>query len=197
MPRLTHTYPLSRNQCGYCSQAFPTLTGLRRHTSHSPRCQAAALRSAARRHTARSDQGVEAPGPTDNEATGQGIETYADIDMYPDPFLGHEGDEGGRDDHGEPVRPELERDSMGTGGGSQRYAREFDEGRAADVLGSAQTAFESMKDLQEASGRGAYAPFADRSEWELADWLVKNTNQGATDKFLKLAIVSDINQCSK
>ena len=117
--------------------------------------------------------------------------------MYPDPFLGHEGDKGGQDDHSEPVRPELEHDSMGTGGGSQRYAREFDEGRTADILGSAQTMFESMKDLQEASERGAYAPFTDRSEWELADWLVKNTNQGATDKFLKLAIVSDINQCSK
>ncbi|KAF8431623.1 hypothetical protein L210DRAFT_837540, partial [Boletus edulis BED1] len=56
-----------------------------------------------------------------------------------------------------------------------------------------QTAFESMKDLQDASGQCAYAPFADRSEWELADWLVKNVNQGATDKFLKLGIVSHIN----
>ncbi|KAF8124416.1 hypothetical protein EV363DRAFT_1178044, partial [Boletus edulis] len=37
-----------------------------------------------------------------------------------------------------------------------------------------------------------YAPFVDRSEWELAGWLVKNVNQRATDGLLKLPVVSSI-----
>jgi hypothetical protein len=139
------------------------------------------------------DQGVSGV-----EGNGQGVETYTDnvnpdIDMDSDPFLlaGHDR---GLDNHDGPVHSEHDSTKAET---CQRYAREFDEGCATDVLGSAKTAFESMKDLQEASGQGAYAPFADQSEWELADWLVKNVNQRATDEFLKLLIVSHINPCSE
>ena len=53
-----------------------------------------------------------------------------------------------------------------------------------------------MKSLQEVLGQGAYVLFADRSEWELANWLAKNMNQQAMDKFLKLPIVSNISPCS-
>ena len=193
MPRHAHPYPFARNQCGYCDQAFPTMTGVRRHISHSPRCQAAALRNAARRHTVRGDQGgdqgVNSEVRTDDEGNGEGV----DIDVYPDP---NPGDGGALDDHDRPVHSEFECDSTNAKT-SRRYAREYDEGCAADVLGSAETAFERMKDLQEASGQGTYAPFADRSEWELADWLVKNANQRATDEFLKLPIVSHINRYSE
>ena len=33
-------------------------------------------------------------------------------------------------------------------------------------------------------------PFADEEEWELAQWLMKNVMQTATDQFLKLKGVS-------
>ena len=133
------------------------------------------MRNAACRHTTRGDQGV-----SDDEGNGQDVETYTDnvnpdIDMDPNPFPPASHD-GGQDDHDRPVCSEFEHDSMNAGT-CQRYVHEFDEGCAADVLGSAKTAFELMKDLQETSGQGAYAPFADHSEWELADWLVKNMNQ--------------------
>ncbi|KAI9459627.1 hypothetical protein HD554DRAFT_2206981 [Boletus coccyginus] len=49
-----------------------------------------------------------------------------------------------------------------------------------------ETPFEQMKRYQEATGRGAYAPFADHDKWALAQWLIKNVNQRATEEFLKL-----------
>jgi hypothetical protein len=72
-----------------------------------------------------------------------------------------------------------------------RYAQMFDEKRAADILGTAQTSFEEMRATREAAGIGNYAPFADKDEWELAEWLINNVNQRATDEFLKLPIVSN------
>ncbi|KAN0091453.1 hypothetical protein V8E55_005019 [Tylopilus felleus] len=101
--------------------------------------------------------------------------------------------EGDVDDHDEQVQSESNHDSANAKI-HPRYAREYDEGRAADVLGSAKTAFESMKSLQEVSGQGAYVLFTDRSEWELANWLVKNVNQQAMDKFLKLPITREQTQ---
>ncbi|KAG6375555.1 hypothetical protein JVT61DRAFT_3119 [Boletus reticuloceps] len=192
MPRLAHTYPLAQNRCGHCNQGFPTRTAVRRHISHSPRCQAAVLRNPALRDAAKGEQGHSI----------QGVKTYADdvepdADVEPEFFASHEE---GLDDHHESVHLELEHEGDLDHGNNdreacQRFAREFDEGRAGDVLGSAKTAFETMKDLQDASGQCAYAPFADCDEWELADWLVNNVNQGATDKYLKLGIVSHINPC--
>ena len=54
----------------------------------------------------------------------------------------------------------------------------------------ASTTFERMQASQEASRGGTYAPFVDEREWELAEWLIRNVNQCATDEFLKLPIVS-------
>ena len=36
-----------------------------------------------------------------------------------------------------------------------------------------------------------WAPFEDLEEWDLAQWLLLNAGQNATDKFLKLPIVSN------
>lgn len=38
--------------------------------------------------------------------------------------------------------------------------------------------------------KDTYAPFQDRNEWELAQWLIKNVGQTQTEAFLKLPIVS-------
>ncbi|KAI5990101.1 hypothetical protein EDD15DRAFT_2170625 [Pisolithus albus] len=71
---------------------------------------------------------------------------------------------------------------------SSRYAREYNEGPAADVLGKGETAFEKMKELQDCFGGSAYSPFEDREDWELAQWLIDNVNQRAADEFLKLPV---------
>lgn len=71
-----------------------------------------------------------------------------------------------------------------------RFAQEFFSHPIADILGSDTTSFERLKMAQDGAGKGPYAPFADRDEWELAQWLVKNANQRMTEDFLKLPIVS-------
>ncbi|KAG6369748.1 hypothetical protein JVT61DRAFT_13618 [Boletus reticuloceps] len=192
MPRLAHTYPLAKNRCGHCNQGFPTQ--MRRHISHSPRCQAAVLQKLALRDTAEGEPG--------HASSIQGVKTYTDdvdpdADLEPEFFASHEED---LDDHHKSVHLELEHEGdlvhdNNDHEACRRFAHKFDEGQAGDVLGSAKTAFESMKDLQDTSGQCAYALFADHDEWELADWLVNNVNQGATDKFLKLGIMSHINPC--
>lgn len=70
------------------------------------------------------------------------------------------------------------------------FVKEFSENLAADIIGHEETSFECMKHHHDASGGGAYALFVDREEWELAQWLIKNANQCATEEFLKLPIVS-------
>ena len=114
---------------------------------------------------------------------------------HDDSFLGYEG---GPNEHDGPLVANLESGhDTANAKINKRYVRKYDEGHAADVLGSAKTMFESMKDLQEVSGRGAYTPFTDRHKWELADWLITNMNQQATNEFLKLPIVSHINPYSR
>ena len=43
---------------------------------------------------------------------------------------------------------------------------------------------------QRVKSESPWAPFADKDEWELAKWLVKNVNQRATEEFLKMPGVS-------
>jgi hypothetical protein len=72
-----------------------------------------------------------------------------------------------------------------------RYAKEFPT--SAKVFGDGKTAFEEIFREQTAKGESPWAPFADKDEWELARWLVKNVNQRATEEFLKNPGVSVVN----
>ena len=173
MPRQPATHHLPRHHCGHCGQGFPTPAGVQCHIGHSPHCQAAALRRTAGRqqtvnvHSNSRQEDVDLPD-------GEG---WIELDGPDD-----SPDGPGRAGQGTPEPPQPE---------PQRYAYKYDQGPAAEVLGSGPTVFETMKGVQEAVGQGKYSPFADREEWELADWLVKNVNQRATDEFLKLSIVSN------
>ncbi|KII88252.1 hypothetical protein PLICRDRAFT_111519 [Plicaturopsis crispa FD-325 SS-3] len=72
-----------------------------------------------------------------------------------------------------------------------RKYRRFTErypGPVAVGLGEGETSFWETREDQEALGQDRWAPFADEEEWELARWLMKNVNQGATDAYLKLPI---------
>ncbi|KAF8545688.1 hypothetical protein OG21DRAFT_1428831, partial [Imleria badia] len=96
------------------------------------------------------------------------------------------------DKHQRQHEPDREHQQEGTGHGLHfpRFAQEFSEKRAAGIISCGETPFEQMKRYQEGSGGGAYAPFADEEEWELARWLIKNVNQRVTEEFLRLPIVS-------
>ena len=72
-----------------------------------------------------------------------------------------------------------------------RYAKEFPT--SAKVFGDGKTAFEEIFREQTVKGESPWAPFADKDEWELVRWLVKNVNQQATEEFLKNPGVSVVN----
>lgn len=55
-------------------------------------------------------------------------------------------------------------------------------------LQPAQSYFERVREEQKTADN-LWAPFADEEEWELAQWLITNVGQNATDKYLKLPIV--------
>jgi len=70
-----------------------------------------------------------------------------------------------------------------------RYAEAF-PAPAGESFGERATLFEALKGQQNIEGESRWAPFKDRDEWELAEWLMKNVGQNKTDEFLKLPIVS-------
>ncbi|KIM71945.1 hypothetical protein PILCRDRAFT_16583 [Piloderma croceum F 1598] len=53
---------------------------------------------------------------------------------------------------------------------------------------SAQSYFEMVREEQKMNGNLPWAPFKDEEEWELAQWLITDVGQNATDKYLKLPI---------
>jgi hypothetical protein len=70
----------------------------------------------------------------------------------------------------------------------QRFPMKY-PGNVAAVLGEGETEFAKLHEAQEASGQSPWAPFKDRDEWELAEWLSKRVNKTGTEEFLKLPIV--------
>jgi Plavaka transposase len=74
-------------------------------------------------------------------------------------------------------------------GGIRRWIEDYPQPAGSAGM-SAQTYFENLLEEQRAKGQDAWAPFEDEEEWGLAQWLMLNVGQNATDKFLKLPIVS-------
>ena len=52
------------------------------------------------------------------------------------------------------------------------------------------TRFEKQREEEKMNGKPPWEPFSSQDEWELARWLIDNVNQKATDKYLKLPMVS-------
>jgi hypothetical protein len=74
-------------------------------------------------------------------------------------------------------------------GGIRRWIEDYPS--PAGTAGMpAQTYFEELRAEQRSNGQDPWAPFEDEEEWGLAQWLMLNVGQNATDKFLKLPIVS-------
>jgi hypothetical protein len=59
-------------------------------------------------------------------------------------------------------------------------------------VGLQKTRFEKLHDEEKKTGKLPWDPFLSEDEWDLARWLINNVNQKATDKYLKLPMVSYI-----
>jgi hypothetical protein len=78
-------------------------------------------------------------------------------------------------------------------GGLRRWVEDYPQpaGTAGPVASSY---FEQVRAEQVRRGQDPWAPFEDQDEWELAEWLMMNVGQNATDKYLKLPIVSGLDR---
>lgn len=61
---------------------------------------------------------------------------------------------------------------------------------AGATKGLGQTEFAKVHESQGESDKDPWSPFESQDEWQLAQWLLHNVGQNATDEFLKLPIVS-------
>lgn len=175
-----------RHSCGHCQKSFPTSSSVRRHIAHSQRCRQAlhapgvsvGIPGARTEHQAHwLDENTDTDIPPHDPGP---VVTDADIPPR-DPGPVWEGQERG----GDSENNREDRVSY-----FPRYAQEF-AAPVAEILGIGTTIFDRFRALQDASGGSAYAPFADQGEWELAEWLISNANQRATEEFLKLSVVSE------
>jgi hypothetical protein len=62
----------------------------------------------------------------------------------------------------------------------------------ANPIGFKKTRFEVEKDHYLKISKSPWHPFSNQDEWELARWLINNVNQKATEKYLKLPMVSEM-----
>ena len=72
---------------------------------------------------------------------------------------------------------------------NERFIDPF-PGAAGEALRHEKTCFENLQQTQQLKGETPWAPFANKAEWGLAEWLMRNVGQKSTDEYLQLPIVS-------
>lgn len=162
-----------QNRCRYCGRAFPTLKGQRGHTSQNRSCRESRQRALARLNKRLAQSGIV-------EGTDVDVE-MEDTPADPNHHI--------RADHS-PIPP-AQSTSPGAGGREKisRWVETYP--RPAGVTkGLGQTEFGRVRESQIERDQDPWAPFESQEEWQLAQWLLQNVGQNATEEFLKLPIVS-------
>ena len=84
---------------------------------------------------------------------------------------------------------EEEDEDIRSPGPGLRFSEQYPHS-IAQLIRFEKTRFEKESEKDSTAGEQPWKPFASKEEWELATWLINNVNQTATDKHLKLPIVS-------
>lgn len=173
--------------CSYCRKDVPTIKGLRSHISQRQGCRDV-LRRLAKQQLPKEK----------STHSGESNQLDDDIQMEADDLPMFEPNSGGDEEQGEPEsvtpnrRTHMEEVEDEEAGGFRRYVEDY--GNDVDDAGKAfkegQSQFSQWREAQNKAGHEPWAPFDDLEEWDLAQWLLLNAGQNATDKFLKLPIVS-------
>ena len=167
-------------KCLSCRKEVPTIKGLRSHISQRQGCRDALRRVAQRQQP--EDKSI------DSDENDKPVDDFQmDYDDAPMLFELNTADEATR-----PIpsrRTQIEEIEDEEAGGIRRYVEDYG-GNAGHVFGKGQNQFEKWREAQVQAGHAPWAPYNDLEEWELSEWLILNVGQNATDKFLKLPIVS-------
>lgn len=158
-----------QHQCRYCGRHFPTVPALRVHISKKRSCRENRQKVLARLNRRLAPAGVEA---VDDVEMADESDTLAD--------------------HGPPTPNLTAQSAAPSSGGHEKISRWVEPypKPAGATKGMGQTDFAKVLEQQRDSGQDPWAPFDSRDEWELAQWLLRNVGQNATDEFLKLPVVS-------
>ena len=91
-----------------------------------------------------------------------------------------------------------------TGGGGRIFTYQKNErfiesypGEAGNSLRRSKTQYEVWLENQRGEEKIPWDPFANKQEWALAKWLMRNVGQKSTDEFLKLLLVSFVTEVRK
>ena len=71
----------------------------------------------------------------------------------------------------------------------QQFIEPF-PGHTGEALRWVKTSFEYLQQKQQLEEKTPWKPFANKPEWELAEWLMENVGQKLMDEYLQLLIVS-------
>jgi hypothetical protein len=169
-------------KCSHCEKSVPTVKGLRSHIAERQACRDA-LRRVAKR-----------PGPPKDKSQ--------EDDQLTDDFQFNDADEPMLF---EPNHADEELDCSTSAGPSRRtQIEEVEDEEAGDICGyvedygrnaghiygEGQSQFLKWREAQKGVGHAPWSPYNNLEEWDLSQWLILNVGQNATDKYLKLPIVS-------
>lgn len=166
-------------QCQYCGRRFPTVPALRIHISKKQTCSEIRQRVLAKlnQRLAQAREGAE-----------EGVEGGEDVDVEMEDAPA----EPTHDIHSDPgIIPPAQSTGSGPGGREKvsRWVEAYPK-LAGATKGLGQTEFAKVHESQGESDKDPWSPFESQDEWQLAQWLLHNVGQNATDEFLKLPIVS-------
>lgn len=181
------------HRCGFCLKEFGRARHVQLHIANTPKCRTARDRAINRRSAPPSvDTGPSDPNPLDLDHMEDNMDEFIghdDVDYFPSERL-VVNDEAFNEAAKTNKRDRSQSRHTAPQTASERYAEDYNTADVAHILRKTQTAFEILKESQNGLGEKPWAPFKDKDEWELAQFLITEVSQTATDKYLKLPIVS-------
>ena len=188
--------PPKNARCPYCSKALPSQNAVRLHVAATLSCNETWKKQFSLKTAIPSQQlplktvdenSSSAPWNLSNSPTDDEIETIAENFNLPStpstpPEAIHEDITSLVSSGPNDFEAEVQGHRF-----SEPYPRSI-----ANPIGYQTTRFEMLREEAKTNGKQPWEPFSSQDEWELARWLINNVNQKATDKYLKLPMVSEI-----
>jgi hypothetical protein len=156
-------------RCQFCQKAFATQRAINQHISASKIC----LKGWHKNIVKKNDNPLKRRRTDSPEPS---LDNDDNFDPSPEPRQGTPSQHVNADDDDE-------------AGDNQRFIEPF-PGVAGEALRQEKTRFEILEQTHQLEGGNPWAPFANKAEWGLVEWLMKNVGQKSTDEYLRLPIVS-------